>query len=475
MEQRPEVEILIHIGAPSRAADDAHYRALATSYINFEPADRLDIPNHVSSSMSTNEGRHELHNQESQHDTIQELPTSSLSSEPFGSFRSPQASFRSVLDNAGSPRIVPRPKPEEPEQSNNPEDAMPMSQSSWQTPSSVVQDSYPENFINITSLTSPTRVLEHYLQNFDYSSASQDPPSQSQQSNTGTPSQGLARPACRERILASLAPSTPQIVPCTPPVNHSPNSRGLAGENRIEGHQEGVMQQGSQNEITSDNIIEETILIDSSDPSSIPRADSEPPPAKRHRLDSANTGPGALPRAASDIGPRASANQMPILTVAFLEEHGYTYDSLELRAPEPPVSCRNIEPADLITSRLGELARDLDIPKRYKPRTEKREVRPFERGFWLIDCSSWDAQLKPHVWAYLANYVGSGFAGWGVWCKRDPDFQWIRVYCWGCIVAHIYLLLYLASQRKVLFTGASWNDGEGIPIIIMETRSPGVN
>ncbi|KAF3056588.1 hypothetical protein GL218_06762 [Daldinia childiae] len=200
------------------------------------------------------------------------------------------------------------------------------------------------------------------------------------------------------------------------------------------------------------------------------RADSEPPPAKRHQPDTLDKDPRALLRAASDIGPRVSSSQKSFLKVNFLSDHGYTYDSLELRAPEPPISVAQVDPQSFVTPGLESLARDLDIPKRYKPKESKRDLRPSERGYWLVDCSAWDPQLKRDAWAYLANYVGTGVAGWGVSCRRDREFQTLRVYCWGLVTAHIYLLLYLASQRKILYTGSSWIDSEDILVIVMQTR-----
>ncbi|KAI1105229.1 hypothetical protein F4804DRAFT_304725 [Jackrogersella minutella] len=474
MEQQPEVEILIHIGAPSRAVDDAWYRSLTASYLEFGPTRRVPLLSPVpSSSDKTNE----LDGQGTRQNPVQDTNTIQPSTGSFSTFRSPQASFRSVLDNAGSPRVIARCIPEEHPVNADEEATMPITQSPWQSPSSEVQDSYIGNHIDVSAFTSPTRILEHYLQRFDTPSTT---PRTSQRSiNTisyNTSSQASNPLISTERHEAPLVPCTPSIVPCTPRCNPLCSSGGLprleaTAEHRGE-NAHNVLQHNPQTqeeeETTSDFIIEETV-IESSDPPNIARADSEPAPAQRHEPNLAPD-PGAVLRAASDLASRPSSDQKAILTVAFLKEHGYTYDSLELRAPDPPISMTEVESHNFITPGLERLAQDLNMQKRYRTKEVSRGLRPFERGYWLVDCSAWDSQLKRDAWAYLANYVGTGVAGWGIRCTRDSDFRWLRVYCWGLVTGHIYLLLYLASQRKILYMKSSWVDSEGIKVIVMETR-----
>ncbi|KAI1143420.1 hypothetical protein F5Y05DRAFT_152622 [Hypoxylon sp. FL0543] len=477
MERQSEVEILIHIGAPSRAVDDTWYRSLAASYIDFQPTSRVTFPSHDSSGPHVEDGGRELDDQGTYENPTEiiSISTSQPSSEPLGAFRSPQASFQSVLDNAGSPRLPARRVPTEYSSSPVEETTAPKTPSPWQSPSSVVQDSYLGNPMDLsTTLTSPTRILEHYLQQYD--SPSPSPRTTSQESGNfnprGNSSQEHTQPSSENKLPTLVIPCTPPVVPCTPH-KPSPSLEVSFVRDSVMEHQEGQTNQlqpaASQNEVSSDQIIEETVIVSSGAPS-VARADSEPPPNKRHQSSLADIDPRALSRSASDIGPRASNNQKATLTVTFLSEHGYTYDSLELVAPEPPAAMTEIGPTSLITPGLERLAEDLNIPKRYRPKEQTRDLRPTERGYWLVDCSTWSSQLKRDAWAYLANYVGTGVAGWGVWCTRDSDFRWIRVYCWGSVTAHIYLLLYLASQRRILYTGTSWVDGEGLTVILMETR-----
>jgi len=124
----------------------------------------------------------------------------------------------------------------------------------------------------------------------------------------------------------------------------------------------------------------------------------------------------------------------------------------------------------MITDVLASLARELDLEKRFQPESRTRDLRPLERGYWLVDCAGWDAGLKRSAWVFLADYLGKGAAGWGTSCRRDEGFSWIRLYCWGCVVGHMYLVLYLMSKRRVLYSGASWVGGDGKPVVVMGAR-----
>ena len=57
--------------------------------------------------------------------------------------------------------------------------------------------------------------------------------------------------------------------------------------------------------------------------------------------------------------------------------------------------------------------------------------------------------------------------GWGVWCIKGEELETIRLYCWGVIVGHAYLLLYMASESKIKGTDACWIGGDGEAIIKM--------
>ncbi|CAK7222885.1 hypothetical protein SCUCBS95973_004988 [Sporothrix curviconia] len=156
----------------------------------------------------------------------------------------------------------------------------------------------------------------------------------------------------------------------------------------------------------------------------------------------------------------------------------YLDQSLRIISPEPPVACAHLD-ASLVTEKMAKLARDLDITRRYRPLSmedgdqerEQRDIRPFERGYWRLSTSGWPAPLRQQAWAFLASYIGAGDAGWSVWCSRDPaPHTWLRLHCFAATAGHTYLILYLASKRQILATGAEWLDGAGSPMITVPPR-----
>lgn len=161
-------------------------------------------------------------------------------------------------------------------------------------------------------------------------------------------------------------------------------------------------------------------------------------------------------------------------------------------APAPPTSISTRALA-LLTPSLIKLASTLNLLSRYRPVTQTRPLRPLERGYWAVCTDTWGVDVKERAWNALGVYVRGGRAGWGIWCARGhggcksceetdrgevalgkygymhEDGEW-RIYCWGDVVGHIYLLLYLVSERRVKGTGARWVDGGGELVIVMENH-----
>ncbi|KAM0563977.1 hypothetical protein ACHAPJ_000185 [Fusarium lateritium] len=188
-------------------------------------------------------------------------------------------------------------------------------------------------------------------------------------------------------------------------------------------------------------------VVSSHSPARSPRAGSEPPPAKRSKI--SHIEHGELVRSSSDTGPALSTGNSQVEHIS---------NSLEIRPPSPSVGLNDVDPSDLISEKLAKLARDLS--SRYRP-TATRDIDPFERGYWLINCKDWSPAVRFDIWVFLSNYLRSGLAGWGTWCRRDKTHHWIRLYCWGHVAKHTYLLLYLASGRQVKTSGATWYGADG--------------
>ncbi|KAI9792893.1 MAG: hypothetical protein M1835_007572 [Candelina submexicana] len=167
-----------------------------------------------------------------------------------------------------------------------------------------------------------------------------------------------------------------------------------------------------------------------------------------------------------------------------------THQASEIYPPPPPttvISFSNGYPSQ-ITPTLAMLASIIDLSKRFQPLHSTRPLQPLERGYWLIDTSSWSTHLQDNFWAFLQDLISDGRAGWGVWCtkagdgkdgstgdeegrcsagRRVKECNVIRVYCWGEVVGHVYLVIFLASNRKIKGTGARWIGSGGDVVVQM--------
>lgn len=451
--QDPDVEILVHVTAPSRTADDVAYRQLAQSYLSFQPQRRVAFTADPIQEHYYGDGQHT--------GEVGESPTQETVSsfnKDFSAVTSGQPwvpetqdlSFRSVYDNRFSPPLQER--RDSADKSFLIEDGESLStqvQSPWRAPPSQVNDSYPLPDAEIRH-ASPTRVLEHYLKNLN---------------SSAPPKSSLPGPAPNVDESASL-PSVyegniPSSIPIPPGLDEAASqSLGYGSAANIIPVTPGVPEVSTRKrEQFSPTVINETIYISSSalDTASEAasfRAESAPPLSKRQKGLADEAEATNLQRSSSDTEP-VRTNQPTSTSFAVVKE---LTDALEIRPPSPPAGIMDLEPADLVSDKLAKLAKDLS--SRYRPLI-KRETEPLERGYWLLDCTGWSQDTRHEAWVFLANYLRSGLAGWGVWCRRDETHTLIRFYCWAHVAKHTYLLLYLASGRHLKTTGAQWIGADG--------------
>ncbi|KAJ5157706.1 uncharacterized protein N7482_008806 [Penicillium canariense] len=166
---------------------------------------------------------------------------------------------------------------------------------------------------------------------------------------------------------------------------------------------------------------------------------------------------------------------------------------------------------------MGMAMTRLNPARTYKPTHQARELDKLERGYWAVrinvaatdveereqernqkpaaqqgqanprkeswgapqrDPNDWRAAEFARFWAFLSDFVtAEARAGWGVWCivervesegEGDGDGDGaadnavqpvlLKVYAWGEVAMHIYLLLFLASERRVRGMGLRWID-----------------
>ncbi|KAK3693846.1 hypothetical protein B0T22DRAFT_436992 [Podospora appendiculata] len=477
---RGTTEILVHITAPSNAVDDEAYRALAGAYLDFDPGRRTAVFGSKDTPSAIGRDHDEAATERASSPIGEEIP-------PQVILESPVMSFRSVCDNLESPRLRRfRDRDRDGDRDRDREEIQ-RSQLSWQAPPSVVQDSVPDNYLAIPGYCSPTRILEHFLSTIESSHATDQSPVRHQLALRPSSDEQVAispeDPGAAEQPSPYTASQSKQVEssPISLPSTNSPddkqtNAKVQDGPNSSNGP--GSIQRTTKE---SETVIplspvmsrkrlrypgpsmdaNETRIFSSFPGELIPSSRSESePPAKRIRKPPLPDPGKPLARSASDIGPRqgrAKAQKTAFLPLG----------SLEIYSPAPPTDVHDIDPADLIPDALAQLANQLSLEKRFVPESQTRELRSFERGFWLVDCTSWNSELKQACWKFLSDYLLGGSAGWGVWCGRDGEFSRLKMWCYGHAVGHIYLLLRLASKRMVKQTGACWIDAREEVVIRM--------
>ncbi|KAJ5591968.1 uncharacterized protein N7459_002337 [Penicillium hispanicum] len=200
----------------------------------------------------------------------------------------------------------------------------------------------------------------------------------------------------------------------------------------------------------------------------------------------------------------------------------------EIHPPPPPISTASF--TTHITPTLAMLTDRLNPARTYKPLHQSRPLDKLERGYWAVhlnllrpqtpdeaapapapgsghgvageiarksDCAqqqqqqrknAWTASVFARFWAFLSDFIGrDARAGWGVWCivedAAGSAARWaggddaggarevvpvlVKVYAWGEVAMHVYLLLFLASERYIRGVGAQWRDSREEVVIQM--------
>jgi hypothetical protein len=188
-------------------------------------------------------------------------------------------------------------------------------------------------------------------------------------------------------------------------------------------------------------------------------------------VSTASTGPVSPSISNSNTVVKDFANVEPVPAEATgnrPESQSYAELPTSIRPPAPQPSLQRFETH--VTESLGYLGDNTNLAQCYKPVFVSRDLRQSERGCWIFDMTSWPAQLRTDFFQFLAKMVESGRVGWGVWCVRELAELEVRVFCWGEIVRHVYLMLYVASKSKVRKLGLKWIDADGE--VIVQMRGP---
>jgi hypothetical protein len=445
------VEIMVHTTAPSRGQDDARYRHMARAYLDFEavtsqvlgesPRDvTADEDELVSSQLQQDFLRSTQEERESQVSYRPESDSPRVSRESFESaIPSPQLSFDSVLDNADSPsfRRTSHVHQLTPDIQRRRHQAP---QSSEEHPS-VIQDSQPENDGTILKLSSPTKAFQLLLQRLDGLDESYLSESRSALHKADQSSSQPQSTSPEELPTKSTMPMSTTMKNMMPSSQHAGPSKRKYPETRAE-----------------------YVQVSSSAPSSGIQSSVVTSTHSTISRKRQHTGSGLVETVTRSKTVTSSTSTMIPKSSPACTESVWTAKS-EIQAPLPKASTKELTPEMLITPALHELALKMPLSTLFRPQEQTRDLRPMERGYWLVKCQNLTEELRSKCWDSLGNFVGGGMAGWGVQCFRDKDFETIRVYCWGAAAKHIYLLLWMASKGNVNKTGPCWIGGDSSVII----------
>ncbi|ODM21405.1 hypothetical protein SI65_02248 [Aspergillus cristatus] len=189
-----------------------------------------------------------------------------------------------------------------------------------------------------------------------------------------------------------------------------------------------------------------------------------------------------------------------------LLERGYWW--LRLRLRDPALNSRYPRPSDRGWNARGSGATTTSTTT---TNSSIADANNPTRAGARADPNTWDRELFTRFWDFLSDLIAKeGRAGWGVWCilerESEPEVEAefesggadrdlfpdrghdhrptphppdnattttdpsagnfvLKVYTWGEVASHVYLLLYLASERRIRGMGAQWRDAsEGVVI-----------
>ncbi|KGO70261.1 hypothetical protein PITC_020800 [Penicillium italicum] len=445
-------EILVHIAAASTAQDDARYRAQVASILDFQCASRQPLMEESKSS----------------------APTDADNTHDFSAGAAVQSSVLSTTQHEASPILREALRPAYATLSSGdhspPEKDAP-------APRTHIISNHPDSLESLISVIPDSQPgIADELVHAERSCEELSPPSQ------------LAPPLKRRRTApAEPDPAQPGLVADSPATDQP------AAFHR-------VLPIGSQDHFP---------------PTGFPQI-----PIEKARSDPGNGPVGSITH------PTTSSHHMPTTTPSPAPKHiNLSTLPLEIHPPRPPISTAPF--TTHITPTLAMLAERLKPPRTYKPSTQTRPLDPLERGYWLVHLAIenpqnqardpadllpdpdqnpksgttnlnqtptpnpktttktkenlhiWPSPLFHAFWSFLSDFVGKdGRAGWGVWCfleaatpapsmlSSDTHLS-LKVYAWGEVAMHVYLLLFLASERRIRGMGVQWRDSREEVVIQM--------
>jgi hypothetical protein len=144
----------------------------------------------------------------------------------------------------------------------------------------------------------------------------------------------------------------------------------------------------------------------------------------------------------------------------------YDFNKLSVDAFPPPPKISTLRPNKLpsqITKHLAAI--QTQNPKRFKASQKSSPPKSDDRGYWSVDPSTWPVKLQHEFWTTMRDHISSGRLGWGTTLNRDASSTHtlgkVRLYCWGEVVEHTWLLLWLCSKGSIVGAESRWIDADG--------------
>ncbi|KAJ9497127.1 hypothetical protein H2202_007283 [Exophiala xenobiotica] len=134
-----------------------------------------------------------------------------------------------------------------------------------------------------------------------------------------------------------------------------------------------------------------------------------------------------------------------------------------------------------VTKTLGKLAIRVPLSNHFRPVYVARDVNVLERGYWqfsihIVDSSIpedarkeeaacvWTEEEFVRFWQNLSRFVQDGKAGWGTALVKEEDGerQWrIRLFTWAEVLGHVWLVLWVLSDKLTERIPMQWIAGDG--------------
>lgn len=211
-----------------------------------------------------------------------------------------------------------------------------------------------------------------------------------------------------------------------------------------------------------------------------------------------------------------NASSLPFLSISSLPT--------AIHAPGPPVGHSRY--TTHLTTSLRTLATRLPLATFFRPLVVKRDINVLERGYWHLQIpvvqnppsqrdatasgnagkrhfgkssarasrgKPWTEESFLQFWHAFASYVQSGWSGWGVSIYREdpgcPHFPplpvpldtgtgedstaeekkeiTLKVTCWGEILGHLYLIMWVLSDKRTQGLAMEWRNASDDAVVEM--------